>query len=534
MGPGALVYLAAHTDRISRSYHPYHSLDSFNNLRHHLPAAISASCYSDYHSDKPWGPSPQPASVGPYMSPPYLPNDGQDASYSFQQAASHYPSHSYDTEARFNGEDPDIGSLSGDDDAEGFDSNAQLRSQQLNTDGTPKRPMNAFMIFARKRRPMVSSEQPTMRTGEISKILSKEWSEMCKEDKQFYLDQAKKLKDTFNARWPDYVYRRRPNNSRKRRKLGGISGAGLARNHEAPVNSDGQLEAFVDLNTSSPSGDESRSQSTDAFPSPLSTQPRLLYPATELHARAADRSPTPASVLAPYSRPTSAPHIQPGGSGGYTEESTLNDYASQAHRYGESNGAFYVPQGNGDAHDHPTELEPKIKNWHPFDSIPSGVVGPASTTPPCSSPLLHLTPQTHHSQVPCPPHTPNNWSTAAPTNDTHPYEAQSTIWGASPLVAGHHGGDSQGINAGLLSTSSSSHAGFVPTGSPDPNALGLHPYDREKNPFEDNHYQPAYMEAGRFNHIAPGSHSSLVAQPFPDGLTASHNDSPSVYFGSAH
>lgn len=37
-------------------------------------------------------------------------------------------------------------------------------------------------------------------------------------DKQFYLDQAKLLKDNFNQRYPDYVYRRRPNNSRKRRK----------------------------------------------------------------------------------------------------------------------------------------------------------------------------------------------------------------------------------------------------------------------------------------------------------------------------
>ena len=36
--------------------------------------------------------------------------------------------------------------------------------------------------------------------------------------KQFYLDQAKRLKDTFNSKYPDYVYRRRPNNSRKRRK----------------------------------------------------------------------------------------------------------------------------------------------------------------------------------------------------------------------------------------------------------------------------------------------------------------------------
>jgi transcription factor SOX1/3/14/21 (SOX group B)/transcription factor SOX9 (SOX group E) len=39
-----------------------------------------------------------------------------------------------------------------------------------------------------------------------------------KADKQFYLDQAKRLKETFNSRYPDYVYRRRPNNSRKKRR----------------------------------------------------------------------------------------------------------------------------------------------------------------------------------------------------------------------------------------------------------------------------------------------------------------------------
>ena len=42
-------------------------------------------------------------------------------------------------------------------------------------------------------------------------------------DKQFYLDQAKQLKETFNMKYPDYVYRRRPNNTRKKRRtdLGG-------------------------------------------------------------------------------------------------------------------------------------------------------------------------------------------------------------------------------------------------------------------------------------------------------------------------
>jgi hypothetical protein len=38
--------------------------------------------------------------------------------------------------------------------------------------------MNAFMIFARRRRPQVSAENQAMRTGEISKLLSKEWSSM--------------------------------------------------------------------------------------------------------------------------------------------------------------------------------------------------------------------------------------------------------------------------------------------------------------------------------------------------------------------
>ncbi|KAI0653775.1 hypothetical protein C8Q70DRAFT_1058997 [Cubamyces menziesii] len=93
-----------------------------------------------------------------------------------------------------------------------------LTSQTLNADGTPKRPMNAFMIFARKRRPQISAANQMMRTGEVSKILSKEWNSMDMSEKKFYLDQAKKLKDNFNSKYPDYVYRRRPNNSRKKRK----------------------------------------------------------------------------------------------------------------------------------------------------------------------------------------------------------------------------------------------------------------------------------------------------------------------------
>ncbi|KAF5384734.1 hypothetical protein D9757_006232 [Collybiopsis confluens] len=132
------------------------------------------------------------------------------------------------------------------------DSNQTLTSQTLNADGTPKRPMNAFMIFARRRRPQVSAENQSMRTGEISKILSKEWNSMPASEKQFYLDRAKELKETFNSKYPDYVYRRRPNHSRKRRKSDSHSVEGSGNPDSIPDN--GMPRPYDDSIHSRPSG----------------------------------------------------------------------------------------------------------------------------------------------------------------------------------------------------------------------------------------------------------------------------------------
>ncbi|CUA70751.1 hypothetical protein RSOLAG22IIIB_09080 [Rhizoctonia solani] len=107
-----------------------------------------------------------------------------------------------------------------DDSVDESSDNDALITQALNPDGTPRRPMNAFMIFARRRHPEITANNPPLRTGEVSKVLSSEWAAMSSQgSKQFYLDCARKLKDNFNARWPDYVYRRRLNNSRKRKRL---------------------------------------------------------------------------------------------------------------------------------------------------------------------------------------------------------------------------------------------------------------------------------------------------------------------------
>ncbi|KAH6904604.1 hypothetical protein BKA70DRAFT_1295835 [Coprinopsis sp. MPI-PUGE-AT-0042] len=79
--------------------------------------------------------------------------------------------------------------------------NSERRSladvQTLNADGTPKRPMNAFMIFARRRRPQVSAENQSLRTGEVSKLLSKEWSSMPAVT-------SKTSQGLFQLKYPDY------------------------------------------------------------------------------------------------------------------------------------------------------------------------------------------------------------------------------------------------------------------------------------------------------------------------------------------
>lgn len=64
--------------------------------------------------------------------------------------------------------------------------------------GKPKRPMNSYMLFARTRRPKLCSEHPHMRIGDIAKALSQEWKALSPAEKQFFVEKAKIVKDSFH------------------------------------------------------------------------------------------------------------------------------------------------------------------------------------------------------------------------------------------------------------------------------------------------------------------------------------------------
>ncbi|KAF9777781.1 hypothetical protein BJ322DRAFT_1114717 [Thelephora terrestris] len=78
-------------------------------------------------------------------------------------------------------------------------------AQSFKADGTPKRPMNGFMIFSRERKPALSAANPKMRPGKIRKILGQEWRAMDISEKQPYLDQAKRLRDAFDSRYSSWT-----------------------------------------------------------------------------------------------------------------------------------------------------------------------------------------------------------------------------------------------------------------------------------------------------------------------------------------
>ncbi|XP_047462424.1 transcription factor SOX-30-like isoform X1 [Mugil cephalus] len=74
-------------------------------------------------------------------------------------------------------------------------------------DGRIKRPMNAFLIWARIHRDALQKACPTVSKIDISAQLGFEWSKLTDEQKRPYYEVAQKLKAMHERQFPDYVYR---------------------------------------------------------------------------------------------------------------------------------------------------------------------------------------------------------------------------------------------------------------------------------------------------------------------------------------
>ncbi|KAL7674145.1 hypothetical protein ACOME3_000425 [Neoechinorhynchus agilis] len=81
-----------------------------------------------------------------------------------------------------------------------------------------KRPMNAFMVWARLRRREIASDNPKLHNSEISKMLGAEWRHMSDEQRKPFKKEAQSLREQHAQEHPNYKYRprRKPSKSNKK------------------------------------------------------------------------------------------------------------------------------------------------------------------------------------------------------------------------------------------------------------------------------------------------------------------------------
>lgn len=85
-------------------------------------------------------------------------------------------------------------------------------------EGHVKRPMNCFMVWSREKRYHILKEHPGINNAEVSKALGAAWRKLSEEDKEPYIEEARRLTEQHKMENPGYKYQPKRRKTKRRRK----------------------------------------------------------------------------------------------------------------------------------------------------------------------------------------------------------------------------------------------------------------------------------------------------------------------------